>query len=110
MLKKRHRLTVAAFNEAFKRGRRYHGTLVQLIHAPGEAFHGAAVVGKKVHKRAVDRNKLRRRMYAVVYQLHTKGQLHGVYICIAKPAARTASYQAIKTEITTLLAQTTSNR
>lgn len=62
MLKKQHRLTVAEFDQYFKAGRRFHGEYLQLIYTATESFHGAVVVGKKVYKNAVDRNRLRRRL------------------------------------------------
>lgn len=110
MLQKKRRLTVAGFNEAFARGRRHHGTFVQLIHTPGTTFHGAAVVGKKVFKQAVQRNLLRRRLYAVLYAWQTKHSTTATYICIAKPAAKTASFTEIKADLESLLARTDNNR
>lgn len=86
MLKKQQRLSRAAFDAAFKSGRRYHSPTLTLIHVPGEAFHSSVVVGKKVAKRAVARNLLRRRIYGALYRLMQARQLTGTYILIAKPA------------------------
>ncbi len=99
MLKKTERLTKKEFDKYFKSGKRIHGDLLQLIYSPAINFNGAVVVGKKVHKKAVDRNKQRRRIYNALYQIHTDQELRGVYICIAKPKAATASYSDFKTEL-----------
>ncbi len=67
MLQKKARLDRKAFDHHFKVGKRLHSTLFQAIVSESRESHGSAVVGKKVAKRAVDRNKLRRRMYGVLY-------------------------------------------
>lgn len=85
MLPKRQRLTKQAFDAAFKAGKRYHTPLLQLIVVPGETFHGAAVVGKRVYKKAVDRNRLRRQLYGVLYRYQQTHGMKGTYIVIAKP-------------------------
>lgn len=107
MLAKKERLTVAAFNEAFRNGQRVHGQHVQLIYAAGDSFQAAAVVGKKVYKKAVDRNRLRRQMYAVLAGWHKQHKVSGVFICIAKPTARQVSFTDVSTDILALLAKTT---
>jgi len=99
MLKKTERLTKQEFDTYFKTGRRVHGELLQLIYSPASQFHGAAVAGKKVSKKAVDRNKKRRQLYNALYQLKKDKDLQGVYICIAKPPAAAATYTELKTAI-----------
>lgn len=96
MLKKKQRLTKRQFDAHFKVGKRYHSPLLQLIYVPHESFHGAAVVGKKVSKKAVVRNKHRRRMYAALYDLYKKDALTGVYILIAKPDVLHTPYSELK--------------
>ncbi len=106
MLPKKKRLTTKEFSRFFASGRRVHGSLVQLIHAPHEEFHGAAVVGKKVFKSAVKRNKVRRRMYDALYRIHRRDGLCGVYILIAKPIAAQAGFAAIAEDVERVLART----
>lgn len=89
MLKKKQRLTTQAFDAAFKSGVRTHTPLFQLIYVPGDTFHGAVVVGKKVYKKAIDRNQLRRQLYSLLSLQHAQKSLCGTYIIIAKPAAKT---------------------
>ena len=88
MLKKKERLTKEEFDRAFSVGTRYHSPSLQLIYEDTVDFHGAAVVGKKVHKKAVDRNRLRRRLYGVLYRYHATHALTGTFILIAKPALK----------------------
>jgi len=85
MLKKRNRLTKKEFDTVFSKGKRYHSPELQLIYQLSDTFHGSAVVGKKVYKKAVDRNKLRRRMYSILYQIKKEGKKTGTFILIAKP-------------------------
>lgn len=91
MLKKTQRLTTAQFNEYFKSGKVVNSDCFQLRYSPSPSFHAAMVVGKKVSKKAVDRNRLRRAMYNRFYQHKQREQLSGVFICVAKPAARSLS-------------------
>lgn len=88
MLAKRKRLTKQAFDGAFKNGKRVHSPSLQLIYAPGDSFHGAVVVGKKVYKGAVQRNRLRRQLYGVMYRLSQKETLSGTFILVAKPGLK----------------------
>lgn len=109
MLRKRQRLTVAAFNTYFKTGKRHQGTYVQLVYHPADTFHGAVVVGKKVYKTAVARNRLRRQLYSVLFA--TKADIErGVFIVLVKPAARDVSVDLVREELRALLAQVTSSR
>jgi ribonuclease P protein component len=60
-----YRLTgVGAFEAVFRSGRRYEGRYVQLIAAPATDPPGRSgfVVGRKVVRRAVDRNRFKRRV------------------------------------------------
>lgn len=87
MLSKKERLTRALFDRSFSIGKRYHCPSVQLIVNHSDTFHGSVVVGKKVYKKAVDRNRLRRRLYAVLYQWNKERKsTGGTFILIAKPA------------------------
>lgn len=103
MLKKRERLTKKQFDRFFSSGRRYHSPLFTVVHTPGDDFHGAIVVGKKVFKKAVDRNKLRRRLYNILYRSQCDGGMKGVYIILTKPQAAKASFSELKTTLTELL-------
>jgi ribonuclease P protein component len=91
MLKKKERLTKKQFDRSFSVGKRYHSPVIQLIHENTTDFHGAAVVGKKVFKKAVDRNRLRRRMYGVLYRYQKTYPLNGTFILIAKPSLKEVS-------------------
>lgn len=107
---KHQRLSVANFTAFFKRGRRFSGTYVTLIYTPHDSFAVAVVVGKKVYKRAVDRNRLRRQLYPTVRSFMQIQQLTGVVQCLVKPAASSVSVQLVQHELTTLLAEATKAR
>lgn len=108
MLQKSERLTKAAFDTSFKRGKRFHSPLLQLIHdSTTKEFHGAAVVGKKVSKKAVGRNRLRRQLYGALYRYSRTTPLFGTYILIAKPASKTVTAGELTETVQALLARTT---
>lgn len=96
MLKKKERLTKSEFDRFFSSGRRFHTPLFTLIHAPHDRFHGAVVVGKKVFKKAHDRNRLRRRLYNALYRLSRDNDLRGVYMILTKPPAARAGYAELR--------------
>lgn len=100
MLTKKKRLTRIQFDSAFSKGRRIHSPLLQVIVAQSHSFHGAVVVGKKVYKKAVDRNTLRRQLYAIVYQFSKSNNVTTkTFITITKPAITKATKQEIRSEL-----------
>ncbi|MCA9361579.1 ribonuclease P protein component [Candidatus Kaiserbacteria bacterium] len=102
MLPKKKRLNRSEFNRFFVVGRRYNTPHFQLIFTSHGSFHGAVVVGKKVYKKAVLRNRLRRQVYAVLYR--SQGILPlGVYIIIARGSASTLSGKEVILEVQKLL-------
>lgn len=104
MLKRKERLTRAEFDTVFVAGKRVHSPLLQVIVAPSTSFHGAVVVGKKVYKKAVDRNKLRRQLYALVYQFSKNNNVTTkTFITITKPAIIKVSKEEVKEELETAL-------
>ncbi len=103
MLKKKDRLTKKEFDRSFSVGKRYHSPTLQLIYMQSNTFHGSAVVGKKVYKKAVDRNRLRRRLYGVLYRYQKEHPLNGTFIIIAKPALKQISKDLFTQEVERLL-------
>ena len=105
MLKKKERLTRGQFDECFKKGKKIRGYHLDLSYTPSTNFHGAVVVGKRVYKRAVDRNKLRRQIYNLVYNLKKNNDIKGVFIILTKPPVSTLKYADLKNEVQGLLAK-----
>ena len=110
MLKKQERLTKKEFDKYFKIGRRIHHPLLQLIYHPSDEFHGATVVGKKLYKRAVDRNLYRRRLYNIIYKLKQAGGITGIYILILKAPAKGTSYQELQQAVVDLIGRIDKSR
>ena len=104
MLKKRERLTHGQFDDFFKTGRRFHSPSLTLIYTPYEEFRGAVVVGKKVFKKATQRNRLRRQVYHQLYQQAAKQGRTGVHIMIVKPVAKDRPVKELGAEMMGLLA------
>ncbi|MCB9810739.1 MAG: ribonuclease P protein component [Candidatus Nomurabacteria bacterium] len=85
MLKKTSRLNSASFNTLLAQGRRLHNMYSTVIYAPATSFACVVVVGKKIFKKAHDRNRLRRRVYAVISRLVADKKPTGAYIVLIKP-------------------------
>ncbi len=60
----------------YQRGKAAYSKNLKLLWSPAGAkhFHTAVVVSKKVHKSAVVRNRIRRRIYEVIRQEHRAGE------------------------------------
>lgn len=90
MLAKGQRLSREQFAHHFNHGKRFHSPYGTVVVSPFSTFHGAVVVSKKVSKRAVVRNTLRRRAYAQLYTI-AKEQHPAVFIMLLKPTMLTLS-------------------
>ncbi len=80
---KSQRLNRASFNVYFKSGARRNTPHLTVIFKETNETKTAVVVSKKVFKKAHERNRLRRRIYACLGKLQPSGM---VCIVIAKPA------------------------
>jgi len=99
MFSKKERLSKGKFDRFFRIGKRYHSDNFTLIYLPFGSIKSAVVVGKKVFKKAVDRNLLRRRVYSVLREVLTKQVGTGVYLILTKPTAAALDFASIKAEI-----------
>jgi len=99
MLPKKERLTSKMFDRFFSSGRRYNSDLWQIVFTPGDQFQAAVVVGKKVNKSAVKRNKIRRQIYNLLYRFKMDHNLKGSYLILTKPTIKAAPFASIKEEL-----------
>ncbi len=87
MFKKTERLSSKEFSAYFKSGKRQHSPEFTMITSPLPAGRKiAVVVGKKVSKTAVGRNRLRRFVYAQLRQEFGEKDYKGALLLIMKPA------------------------
>jgi ribonuclease P protein component len=100
---KNQRLGRKMFAEVFKTGKRFSSPYFLMVvgSSPDSSFRLVAVVGKKVSRSAVVRNKTKRRIYGAVRALHA-GIKGCAVIIIAKKGAETAFYKNISPEISKL--------
>lgn len=82
--------------------RRIHGALFSLALSPrSDGAKATITVSKKVSPKAVDRNLVKRRARAALTPL-LKMLPAGAYVLSARPAARDATYAAIRDDIAAL--------
>ena len=95
-----------AFEAVFREGRRSEGLHVQLVAAAAARTPGRIgyVIGRKTLPRAVDRNRLRRRLREVVRALRPALAAYDVIVRV-KSVANPAQLDAAVTEAAGLLAQ-----
>ncbi|MEK7639169.1 MAG: ribonuclease P protein component [Patescibacteria group bacterium] len=88
MLKKSERVGRKDFSVFFKSGRRFQSPHTTIIYTPHPTLAGSVVVSKKVSNKAVERNKLRRRVYDALRQTLKTQKKTGVFIVVVKPSIR----------------------
>ncbi len=103
MLSKHRRVTKSLFDTVLKEGKTTHGNLLYLRYMPKSLdlySHFAFVAPKSVAKLAVDRNKLRRKGYSILYPLNTTNSV-GVFFF--KKEAKNVSSMDISSDVISLL-------
>jgi ribonuclease P protein component len=109
MFKASARLDRKEFAEYFAVGKRFNSPHFNLIYTPYDKTKVSVVAGKKVAKGAVDRNRLRRRAYAVLFRT-CPSLPTGIYIVIYKSGALQVDRKELAEELGTLLARTANPR
>ena len=84
----------AAFARLFRQGRRIEAEHLQLLAVPAGGPIGQVgyVIGKQQLKLAVDRNRLRRRLRAIVHDIELAP---GAYLVSVSPAAAKCSFDEL---------------
>ncbi len=105
MLAKHQRVPRPEFTQTFARGVRRHTPLFTLVVEPGHTNKAAVVVSKKVAKKAHDRNRIRRRLYAVLAPLLNSGTNVGTVLVLTKPAIATLTKAEFFTRVPAQIAE-----
>lgn len=100
---KNYRLTVADL-KAFRPERRFSGAHFSLAIATAPRTGAACVVSKKVASRAVDRNKIKRRVKAALVPL-LPSLPHASYVFYAKAGAAAIDFAEAQRDIEKLVAR-----
>ncbi len=104
MLPVKKRVTKKLFDEILKKGVVFYGSFFTFRYINNtEIRRYAFVVPKKIAKKAVDRNKLKRRAYNIIRSLPTKNS-SGIFFY--KKNGIDASYLDIKNDIIFILKKT----
>ena len=106
MLSQKSRISRRSFNDVFSKGQFFggehlSGKITNYSNAAPTRF--ACVVQKKALKRAVDRNRLRRRVYAGLSPLLDRVKLGFAIIIFAKPTLLTVDFVELQTMLVNLL-------
>lgn len=88
MLKKESKLSSPDLLKLKKEGKRVYSTLFSVTFRPAENSRFAVTIPKKVYKNAVDRNRAKRKVFAVLpslspkitadYEIFIKSQINGI--------------------------------
>jgi ribonuclease P protein component len=77
------------------------------MYTPHPTLHVSVVVSKKIHKSAVKRNKLRRRIYDMVRRYRDATGISGVYIFVLKTDMVGKKFTDIQKEVVNCLQKLT---
>lgn len=107
MLPATERLSQRDVSLLLKRGTSRHSTHFSVRTAPADAgkSRAACVVSKRVARGAVERNRLRRRMYAALATVLPTLPAPQDVMLVAKPGAPLLSFAEISAEIRTLFSK-----
>ncbi|MDE1874889.1 MAG: ribonuclease P protein component [Patescibacteria group bacterium] len=104
MIKKRDRLTAKDI-QALSLGKSVFGTLVSFRYVGAEKTKIAAAVAKKGAPRAVDRNRIRRRVYAAAVKPLSRVSVPFHGMIMAKKEAATAPFDRLVSDIETVFSR-----
>lgn len=109
MLKRHNRLRKQRqIDHIFKKGRRFHSKIITLhilweksgVEYPPQ---GTIVVSKKTAKRAVDRNRIKRQVRAIIEKIIDQLPVNLLFIIVVRSSLTDKTSQEIEAEIYTLL-------
>ncbi len=110
MLSRTHRFHgYGSLGFVYRQGRHVHGpsiTLRYFLNQRRRTYRCAVVIGKKTEKSAVQRNRIRRRIYEVI-RSHEAGinQAYDIVITVLKPGLGVIPSQELSDQIGQLLTQ-----
>jgi ribonuclease P protein component len=110
MVAKQARISRTDFPAILQSGKRFHSTHASAVVVPAPTPRVSVVVSKKVAKQAVDRNRLRRRVYGVAERFIAESPLPYAVIFLLRPGALRVARQALAEEVAGLLAQIMKSR
>lgn len=100
MLPKNKRITTPLFKEVLSNGKRVHGDYTTARYQKSDTAKFSVVVPTSVSKKAVERNKLRRQVRAML----ENQALPSVYaIIFLRKEAKNVSQHALKTDVVSLI-------
>ena len=101
MLSKNKRISRKLFKENISKKRYFNSKHFSIQVTPLNTARFAVSVSKKISKKAVARNKIRRRVYAMIKKLIPKIE-PGLYLIIARPGAENIKGEELKNELNLL--------
>lgn len=90
----------------YQKGQSVYSANIKLLHAPARnvQFRVAVVVSKKVHKSAVVRNRIRRRLYEFVRITMSEAKTpHDLIFVVQNQSLQNLEYASLQTELLQLL-------
>ena len=103
MLKRTQRVPSGLFSHVARKGVTKHSDNFSVRLVTSDTPRAAVVVSKKVAKGAVERNQVRRRVYAVLGELLDEVKRDAYIVIIAKKGLELATFEEIREEMKEVL-------
>src|SRR3990167_2320354 len=108
MIRKAHRFRGHnSLNYVYQRGRTVRGPLFAIkyiLNPKRESYRAAVVISRKVHKSAIGRNRIRRRLYECLRLLEDQiNQPYDIVVTIYHDSVLTESYTELQNQLTNQL-------
>ena len=103
MLKKQNKLNTKDIKELITAGKRVYGTLFSVVYKPKNTNKFGVTVSKKVYKKAVDRNRAKRRVFGALKDVSPKNIGH--YNISVKSKLNTVPFTDISKDLNSVLCQ-----
>ena len=104
MFPQTQRITALEFDSILKKGRTTHSSLFSLCFVPSNKIHVAVVASKKVSKKAVIRNRNKRRVRHALKSLIKKGS-SGYFVFFIKKDLTSIKYPTLLEELKPLVSK-----
>ena len=103
MLSKQNKLNSFDLKELKKAGKRVHSTLFSITYLPADISKYSINIPKKLYKKAILRNKAKRRTFAVIKDLNNRKKGH--FSLFLKVDIEKISYLNLKADLESVLCQ-----
>ena len=100
MPNKKHRVTTKMFKTLINDGKRFNACCINILYLPAKKVGFSVVIPKKVARKAVCRNKLKRQLREITSDVVKKHNINNLYFVVfLKQNCKFGKFQDLKTQL-----------